>query len=63
MHKFIYDGPVKEFDRCVSNNWHGETMAVSEKKARNNLTYQYKKGSGRTQSTNITLPGPIQMVG
>ena len=62
MNKYVYDGSVMEFDRCISDNWHGETFAVSEKKARINLAYQYKKQHNRTARTNITLPGKIKMV-
>ena len=43
MHKYVYDGPVMMFGVCVMNSWHGETMAVSESKARSNLAYQFKK--------------------
>ena len=43
MNKYIYAGPVKEFDKVIDNNWYGETMADSETKARNNLAYQFKK--------------------
>ena len=43
MDRYIYSGPVAEFDKIIDNNWYGETMADSEKKARNNLAYQFKK--------------------
>ena len=62
-HKYIYEGPVKEFDTIVSQHWTGETMAPSEKKARINLAYQYKKKTNRIPATKITLPGKIKMVG
>ena len=62
MNHYIYDGPVKVFNTCVTNHWHGETTAVSEKKARCNLTYQYKKTHNRTPSSKITLPGQIKGV-
>ena len=60
--KFIYNGPVKEFDRVVSNNWSGSTYAPSEKKARSNLAYQYKQEYGKTKDTKITLPGRITRI-
>ena len=59
--KYMYDGPVLEFDRCVADHWKGETMAPSEKKARSNLTYQYKKQNNRVPGTKVTLPGKIKM--
>ena len=60
--KFIYSGPVKEFDKVVMNNWSGSTYAPSEKKARSNLAYQFKKEYGKTKDTKITLPGKITRV-
>lgn len=60
--KYIYDGPVKEFDDIVSNHWHGETVATSEKKAKSNLIYQFKKHSGRIAATKISLPGTIKKI-
>lgn len=61
-HKYVYDGPVMEFDKLVANHWKGETMALSEKKARSNLAYQYKKKNNRIASVKVTLPGEIKMV-
>lgn len=43
MNQYDYEGPVMEFDRCISNNWKGTTFAPTEKKAKSNLAYQYKK--------------------
>lgn len=63
MEKYIYDGPVFEFDICVNSRWHGETMASSNKKAINNLAYQYKKQTNRTASTSINLPGKLKKRG
>lgn len=59
MEKYVYEGPVKEFDRIISERWSGETWAVSEAKARSNLTYRYKKSTGRAASSKITLPGKL----
>lgn len=61
-HKYVYDGPVLEFDRLIADHWKGETMATSEKKARSNLTYQFKKNNNRITGTKIKLPGEIKMV-
>ena len=57
MNQYMYDGPVMEFDTCVANRWQGSTYAASEKKARSNLVYQFKKKTNRIPSTRITLPG------
>lgn len=62
MNRYIYEGPVMEFDRCIMNKWSSETVAVSEKKARNNLTYQFKRAYNRVPSTRISLPGKIYLV-
>lgn len=59
--KYTYKGPVLEFDRLIAEDWYGETMAVSEKKARSNLIYQFKKHNSRVVGTKITLPGKIKM--
>lgn len=59
MKQYVYEGPVMEFDRCVMNHWKGTTVAVSEKKARSNLTYQYKKNHGKMPTCKISLPGKI----
>lgn len=60
--KYIYDGPVLVFDKLVADHWKGETMAPSEKKARSNLTYQFKTQNNRIVGTKVTLPGEIKMV-
>jgi hypothetical protein len=62
MNRYLYDGPVMEFDRCVQSNWKGETMAASETKARSNLSYQWKKRNNRIASVKITLPGKLREI-
>ncbi len=59
MNRYSYNGPVKEFDRIISLGWSGETFAKSEKKARNNLAFQYKRSHGRSASSKISLPGKL----
>lgn len=59
MNQYTYDGPVMEFDKCVSNRWVASTYAPSEKKARNNLAFQFKKQNNKIPSVRITLPGKI----
>ena len=63
MHLYTYDGPVLEFDRIVANNWHGQTYAASEAKARTNLAYQFKRNNGKAPRCKITLPGKIMLEG
>lgn len=62
MAKYVYDGPVMEFDTCIANRWKGETVASSESKARTNLAYQFKKKNHRNATAKITLPGKLTMV-
>lgn len=63
MTKYVYDGPVMMFNTCIVNKWKGETTAVSESKARSNLTYQFKKQNGKLAGSNISLPGKITVNG
>lgn len=63
MMLYSYDGPVLEFEKIVDDHWHGQTYAVSEKKARTNLAYQFKRDTGRVPRTKITLPGKIKIQG
>lgn len=62
MQQYTYDGPVMEFERCISHRWIGSTMAVSERKARSNLIYQFKKQNKKIPSSKITLPGKLILV-
>ena len=63
MALYSYKGPVLEFGKCIENNWSGYTYAVSEKKARSNLAYQYKVITGRLPRTHIHLPGALVLEG
>ena len=62
MNLYVYDGPVMEFETCVSNRWKASTYAVSEKKAKNNLAYQFKKKNNKVPNSKITLPGKVVLV-
>lgn len=62
MPRYLYKGPVMEFNTLLTDRWEGETVAPSEKKARSNLTYQFKRGNNRIAGTRITLPGKIKMI-
>ena len=62
MKQYSYDGPVMEFDTCVTIRWKASTYAVSEKKAKSNLAYQYKKENNKVPNSKITLPGNVVLV-
>lgn len=62
MNMYLYDGPVLEFDKIIANHWRGSTMAVSEKKARCNLAYQFKMEYGRIPRSKITIPGNLTII-
>lgn len=61
--KYAYSGPVLEFDHIVADHWESETYATSEKKARSNLAYQFKKAYNRESRTQIKLTGKLVKVG
>ena len=61
--KYVYDGPVLEFDRVITERWRATTFAPSERKARSNFTYQFKKQFGKDPATKINLAGEIRLVG
>jgi len=60
--RYFYKGPVMEFGKCIAFVWHGTTCAVSEKKARSNLVYQFKKEFGKLPGAKISLPGKIRRI-
>lgn len=60
MERYRYEGRVLEFDKCVSEKWIGETVAVSPEKARSNLAYRFKMQTGRNARSKIILPGKIE---
>ena len=59
MDRYVYEGPVMEFNHIVAERWSASTQAVSESKARSNLAYQFKKQYNRAPASKITLPGKI----
>ena len=59
MSQYRYCGPVKEFNNIINSKWEAVTHAFSEKKARTNLEFRYKREHGKTADSNITLPGDI----
>lgn len=61
--KYYYEGPVEEFGRCIDTNWSATTYAPTEKRARSNLEYRYKKEHNKIPSTPVKLPGKIVLLG
>lgn len=59
---FSYEGPVLYLGNVIQRYWCAATYAVSDKKARSNLVYQYKVEHGLPINASIDLPGVI-MVG
>ena len=63
MDKYIYEGPVVMFRRCVAQRWKGTTYAVSEKKAKSNLAYQFKKQNRLLgNSAPVSFPGELECI-
>ena len=56
---YSYDDAVRSFDDILSVKWRGQTFAESEKKARSNLGYQFRKHMGLSQSVPIRLTGKM----
>lgn len=53
--KFVYDGPVMQFDKLIMQKWHGETWATSERKALSNLSYRFKTEHNMVAGAKIAL--------
>lgn len=56
---YWYKGPVLVFDKLHSNSWSAMTVAPSEKKARSNLSYQYRQQCNLARSIPVKLTGEI----
>ncbi|WP_300899357.1 hypothetical protein [Turicimonas muris] len=50
-----YSGGVGVFGRWVENHYSAETYAISEKKARSNIAYQYKQDRNLNQKASVIL--------
>lgn len=61
--KYSYNGPVMIFDQCITNLWYGETKAVSERKAKANLIFQWKRAHGFAPNAKVSLPGRVKLMG
>lgn len=55
MEHYIYEGPVLNTNRVITEKWNGETYAVSEKRAIANLAYQFKRQYGLVKTSKIFL--------
>lgn len=62
MKRYRYSGPVSQFGKCICNKWKGETIAATERRAKSNLAYQFKKETCRLGTTNISLPGELEEI-
>ena len=62
MHRYLYEGPVKEFNQIINPKWRGMTIAETEKKAKSNLAYQFKLEAYKTANSKITLPGKLEII-
>lgn len=60
--RYAYEGPVTIFGTIVDRKWYGETVAVSEKKAKSNLSFQFKQENGLTAGSKVDLPGKLYLV-
>lgn len=59
---YRYEGQVKSFNNILIDNWIGETMAETPRKAKSNLIYRVKKELGLVSTSKISLPGKIKEI-
>lgn len=60
---YIFNGAVfDQFGKLLDLNWSAQTFAPSEKKARSNIMYQYKRETGMGAFFPIRLEGKIEVV-
>lgn len=59
MIRYSYEGPVMIFDVCVKDRWLATTYAKTEKKAKSNFAYQFKKQHHLISGAKVSLPGKI----
>lgn len=60
--KYVYDGPVEAFGRCICRMWSGTTTAPTAEKAQSNLIFQFKKQHNIDVNRKIELVGKIYRV-
>ena len=61
MNLYLYEGPVTSFGEVVARKWRASTYAMSDRKAKSNLAYKYRKQRGLLATSKIELPGEIIM--
>lgn len=61
--RYVYEGPVMEFDQCIRYKWKASTLALTDKKALSNLAFQFKKENGMRVDSKIFLPGKLRKGG
>lgn len=59
MKKYRFKGSVFLFNLMIKQNWIGETLAKTEKKAMSNLLYNAKTQMGYLPSANLRLEGKL----
>lgn len=61
--RYSYNGPVCEFERCITHLWTAETSAPSKRKALSNLAFRFKRDNNKIKTAKITLdPGKLVVV-
>ena len=53
MPKYVYEGPVLEFEHLLTDKWRAETLAPTKRKAISNLQYQFKKNNNRLPNSRL----------
>lgn len=61
MDRYTYFGPVLVFGTVVENNYTATTYASSEKKAKSNIAFQFKKSTGKLPGAKVELPGKLYL--
>ena len=61
MNRYFYDGPVQDGEGgTYAWRWKASTVAVSDRKALNNLSYRFKKENGIFMGARVVLvPGKL----
>lgn len=59
--KFTYSGSVRIFGDIVTSNYVATTYAVSERAARSNFAWRYKKDHGYSNDAVCTLTGKVTL--
>ena len=52
---YHYKGSVTQFGKEIAYNWEGQTFAETERKALNNLSFQYKIQHNLAKTAKISL--------